>query len=78
MSSLQLSFNPLEFNFIWNGGNYNFYYMENPNVIMYEDIDVNDRGKVYTIQFEGEVVYKGKIKTKVFAHDLFKNLGITA
>jgi len=75
MPGLQIKFNPFDFNFLWSGEQYHFYYLNKPRVILYEDIDVN-REKIYRIEIEGQQVYCGYINTKVFAAELFKNLGI--
>jgi len=40
-----------------------------------ESYDVN-REKIFTIVSHGDVIYSGKIDTKLFAVQLFKNLGI--
>jgi|GEM_PF-1312466 len=84
MSSLQISFSPVEFGFRWhtkdctchNTNSGGFYTMINNNCLyITESYDVN-REKIFTIVSHGDVIYSGKIDTKLFAVQLFKNLGI--
>jgi hypothetical protein len=84
MPSLQISFSPLEFGFCWHSKDCNchnttesgFYTMINNNSLyITESYDIN-REKIYTIVSHGNVIYTGRIDTKIFAVQLFKNLGI--
>lgn len=84
MSSLQISFSPLEFGFSWHAKECKchdtnaagFYTrLNNKSVYITEDYNL-DRNKIFTIVREGEIIYSGKIDTKYFAQQLFKNLEI--
>jgi hypothetical protein len=84
MSSLQIAFSPIEFGFQWhvkeckqgNTGSKGYYtLLKNKSIYMTENIDTN-KGMNFTIIKDGEIIYYGKIDTKYFAGQLFKNLGI--
>jgi hypothetical protein len=84
MSSLQISFSPVEFGFSWHAkerryhdpNSAGFYTrLNNKSIYITEDYNLN-RDKIFTIIRDGEIIYSGKIDTKHFARQLFKNLEI--